>query len=175
MSALFIAIGLSASIPLMLTMVQKGFYFVPSLPFFAIGLSILIAPILINFIKKIDTATKKYRIFLLFSILLFFSTITFSIMQIGKSIRDKDILHDVYLIGKVVPKYTTIDIPDKIWNNWSLHCYFMRYFNISLNPYNKNKFYIIEKSMSADTLLNFEKINIFINDHSKYDLFKSSV
>jgi len=165
----FILVGLSASIPLMLTLVQKGFYFVPALPFFAIGLSIIVAPFLVSSIEKINTKSKRYHVFFLLSIFLFISTAFFIFMQKSKISREKDILHDVYSIGKVVPRFSTVNIPDKMWNDWGLQCYLIRYFNISLDPGNQNIYFMIEKSMEKDTLKNYKKVNI---ETLKYNLYK---
>ena len=133
-------IGLSASTPLMLTLVQKGFYFVPALPFFAIGLSILISPIIINLMGLINIYGIKFKIFRWLSAFLLVAVISFSIMQKGKYGRHKELLHDVYLIGKVVPGHTSVSVPRDIWNNWDMQCYLIRYFNISLIPDYKNNY-----------------------------------
>ncbi|HZF99697.1 MAG TPA: glycosyltransferase family 39 protein, partial [Chitinophagales bacterium] len=55
----FLLLGFAGSAPLLLTMVQKGFYFVPSLPFFAIGFAVWIAPVLMRWIdaRKFSAAT----------------------------------------------------------------------------------------------------------------------
>ena len=82
---LFIIVGLSGSLPLMLTMVQKGFYFSHSLPYFAIGLALLIAPGLLNLIDRINTEKTGFKIFRVFSLALFTVAIIVSIMQIGKT------------------------------------------------------------------------------------------
>lgn len=168
-SVFFIAVGLSASVPLMLTMVQKGFYAVPALPFFAIGLSILIADIILHLTERIDVQNKKYKLFLLLSSLLLLSTITFSFIQIGKPGRNKELLHDVYLIGNVVPRQTTVSIPKYMWNEWDLQCYLMRYFNISLEPKFHNYYFILDNSLRADTLTGYKKVDI---KTIQYDLYK---
>jgi 4-amino-4-deoxy-L-arabinose transferase-like glycosyltransferase len=168
-SVFFIAIGLSASVPLMLTLVQKGFYFVPSLPFFAIGLSILIAPVVLNFQEKINLKTRKYKIFLSLSILLLIATIGYSLMQKGETGRDHEMLSDVYSIGKVVPKFTEITVSAEIFNEYVLGCYFIRYFNISLKPEEKEEFYMIRKTMNSDYLPDYKKVDI---ETKIYDLYK---
>ena len=50
----FFLIGLSGSIPLMLTLVQKTFYFVGSLPFFGLSFACLLAPSIQPLIEKIN-------------------------------------------------------------------------------------------------------------------------
>ena len=172
LSIFFIAIGLSASIPLMLTLVQKSFYFVPALPFFAIGFSILIAPIVSNFIVWINIKTNSYKIFFMTCALSFIIIIIAFFMQIGKTSRDKEMLHDVYLIGHTVKNCSVISIPDNtMWDEWGLKCYLMRYCNIKLENLKQENYYLLDKSIKpkSDILLGYNKVNI---DLLKYDLYK---
>lgn len=165
----FLLIGLSASVPLMLTLVQKGFYFVPALPFFAIGLAVFISPIIINLMELININGFKFKIFRGLSAILLIAVISFSIMQKGKFGRHKELLHDVYLIGKVVPQHTSVSVPRDIWNNWDMQCYLIRYFNISLIPELKNNYCIIDNTIKEDTLVNYTKVDI---PTIQYDLYK---
>lgn len=168
-SVFFLLVGLSASLPLMLTLVQKGFYFVPALPFFAIGLSILIVPVILNLTERIITKNKRFRIVVLLSLLLFIGTTSFAMLQKGKTSRNKELLHDVYLIGKIVPRQATVTIPITMWDEWDLQCYLMRYFNISLETSETNSFYIIRKSINLDTLSDYTKAPL---PTLEYELYK---
>ena len=169
LSTFFISVGLAASVPLMLTMVQKGFYFVPALPFFAIGLSILTAPAIAEYQGKINTDSRKFKIFLAISFLLIICALGYSFMQKGKISRDRDMLADVYTIGKIVPKYSEVTIPTEIFSEYVLGCYFMRYFNISFKPEEKEQFYLIRKTMSIDSLPEYKKVDI---ETKIYDLYR---
>ncbi|MFO7790776.1 MAG: glycosyltransferase family 39 protein, partial [Bacteroidales bacterium] len=52
LSLFFLLIGLSASIPLLLTSVQRGFYLMPSFPFFALSGAILVLPVIRHLVQK---------------------------------------------------------------------------------------------------------------------------
>lgn len=156
----FISVGLSASAPLMLTLVQKGFYFVPALPFFAIGLSLFISPIISLVIENMNLRVDAQRKFVMITLLLFVTTTTFSFMQKGKYSRDKEMLHDIYAIGSVVPKKSILSVPDELWNDWALQCYFIRYFNISLEINDANKYYMIDKQNKMAVPKKYKQINI---------------
>ncbi len=169
LSVFFIAVGLSGSAPLMFTMVQKGFYFVPSLPFFAIGFSILIAPVILHFIEQINTKSRKFQVLLALSVFLFIGVISFSLMQKGKIGRDRYMLHDVYLIGKVLPKYTSIGCTTDVYKEYSLECYLIRYFNINLEISKNKEFYIIKKTTKVNALPGYERLNI---KTIMYDLYR---
>ena len=161
----FISIGLSASLPLMLTLVQRGFYFVPALPFFAIGLAVLIAPVAFDFVERTD---KRRKMTLGASAFLLITVIIISFLQTGKTSRDRDLLHDIYLIGKVVPKQTTVSIPPESWNNWSLQCYLMRYFNISLDSDYSRDYLLTDKSIQTDTPVGYKKVEIKTREYNLY-------
>jgi hypothetical protein len=164
----WILTGLSASAPLMLTLVQKGFYFVPSLPFFAIASALMIAPMVLSMIQRIDVKSKGYFAFLFISFAAFSASIVITGMQKGKFSRNKDLLHDVYTIGKLLPPGSIVTVPSEMWNNWDLQCSMIRYTNISVET-SHNREYRISDRMVSDDLTNYEKVNI---GTVQYDLYK---
>ena len=168
-SVLFILVGLSASAPLVLTMVQKGFYFVPALPFFAVGLSIIIAPFILTLIEKINLNSRSYYVFVYSSILVFIGSLTYSALQIGKTSRNEEILHDVYIIGKVVPQRSILSIPVESWNSWDLQCYFARYYSISLANNFEHVYCIEDREAGSEIPSNYTKVDL---PTVKYNLYK---
>jgi len=167
-SIFFISIGLSASIPLMLTLVQRGFYLVPSFPYFGIGFSIIIAPVIQLLRINLSNNPVKKRLLLVVGLIAFVITIAFSIAQLGKSSRDKEMLHDVYAIGKEIPKNSAITINSDLASVYVLQCYFIRYFNISLFV-NVPKEYYLTKKTSGFVNKAYEKLRI---ETRLYDIYK---
>ena len=55
----FILIGLSASLPLMVTLKQRGYYLVPALPYFILGISVFIVPFLKVLVEKLTQKQTK--------------------------------------------------------------------------------------------------------------------
>ena len=154
----------------MLTMVQKGFYFSHSLPYFAIGLALLIAPGLLNLIDRINTEKTGFKIFRVFSLALFTVAIIVSIMQIGKTRRQKDLLNDVYIVGELVPNNSSIAIEHSMFNDhWDLQCYLIRHFNISVDPDHLHEYYLVTKNIEKPIPNNYEKVPI---KTMKFDLYK---
>ena len=168
---LFILIGLSATLPLMLTMVQKGFYFVPALPFFAIGFSIIIAKSVSEYIQKLYVNTLKYKFLLGFSVLIIISSLIFSITKIGSFSRDKDILNDVSLFGKMIPRGTLVKVDKDIYDNWPFQCYLNRYHDIGIsNSDNFNYQYCIkQKNSKSEDTTKLKKVDL---PTIKFELFK---
>lgn len=170
---LFLLVGLSGSVPLMLTMVQKGFYFVHSLPFFGLGFALLVAPGLSVLISKINTQKTTYKIFHYFTILLLISAFTISILQIGKTSRDHDILHDVYEVGQIIPEKSIIKIDKSMWNDWSMQCYLIRYFDISVDHNDVDyDYYLTRSSNDKVSELKFEKANSKTKYYQLYSRIK---
>lgn len=168
-SIFFILIGLAGSAPLMLTLVQKGFYFVPALPFFAIGLSILIAPIISNLIAPINVHSQKYKLFFIFSssLIVFVAVLTF--MQKDKFSRQPELMHDMYLIGERVERRNTVSIPIELWNNFDLQCNLIRYFNISVEAGDKKEYYIMDRTIGIAVPASYVKTDL---KTLQYDLYK---
>jgi len=167
---LLILIGCSGSIPIMLTLVQKGFYFAHSLPFFAIGFALLIAPGLIELINRIKTERVSFKIFKIITVVIFVSTTVISVLQVGKTSRDTELLHDVYLIGEIIPQHSIINIDKSMWNEWSLQCYLIRHFHISVDPSsNYHDFYLKKKTIDNVPIDKYEKVALTTK---RYDLYK---
>ncbi len=165
----FIAVGLAGTLPLMLTLVQKGFYYIPALPFFAIGFSILMTPAISYFVEMMNVKSGAFKLFLSVSAVLLILVLFISFDKIGKFSRDKETLHDVYIINKIVPKFSVISIPTALWNDWSLQCYLMRYSNISVDISGKKyKFYLKEKSMENATLPGYNRVDLATD---KFELY----
>jgi len=163
-------IGFAGTIPLMLTLVQKSFYFVQSLPFFALGLAMLSAPVVNLWIKKINKQKVLFKVFYVLSIVGLISITVYSVKQIGKTERDHAMLHDVHLIGKVIPEGTLIGIDGDMHNDWALHCYMVRYFNISFDPLNaERRPYILSKRAKLEANTNtFKKKDLPLKIYSLY-------
>ena len=168
----FFLIGISGSLPIMLTLVQRGFYFLPALPFFAIGFALLVTPTLMVFVENIGINTKLFKYLKMFSIFLLIFCIIYSCLQIGKKSRDKEILDDVYTVGKIIPEKETIGIDSSMFTEWSLKFYLLRYFNICSTPSKNNqyKYYLHEKKNDKFLQANFyKKLQI---ETKKYDLYE---
>jgi len=130
---LFFSIGICASIPLTLTMIQKPFYFSPSLPFFGIAAAFIIAPLLSQFITKINTASIKFQTFKILSSIALIVSITVTIISIGKTKRDELIINDIKTLSTVIPHNSIVKTTQKVKRQWSNQVYAMRYHNLHLD------------------------------------------
>jgi 4-amino-4-deoxy-L-arabinose transferase-like glycosyltransferase len=161
----FLLIGLSASLPLLLTSVQRGFYLFASLPFFAISFAILSKSSIEKFIQK----TKHSGIIIFVGTMLLITSITFSVTSIGKYSRDKAMILDVKAIGEVIPSGSTICISKEVYDEWNLQMYLIRYHDISVGLECNNTSYLLTSKLNEQNVSDtFELLKIDLNKYKLY-------
>ncbi len=166
---LLFGIGVSASFPIMISAKQLGFYAVPSFPYFAIGFAIIAAPDLNELLQRANPENKWFRMCMWASSILLIFVIAFSMLQVGKIGRDHDKLRDIYTIGRILPRDSIISICPSMRGDWSLHGYFARYFNISLDHTEKEyKYYLTDKSCDGSLSEEYSKIELPTNIYNLY-------
>ncbi len=142
-------IGLSGSMPLMVTLEQRGFYLVTTLPLFAIAGAALLANHIGNLVEKINPEGKSYLYAKGITIIILLFSLTFTISKIGETKRDKNLLYDIYNIGKIVPHGDIVNIAGEMCCDYNLREYFIRNFYISSENSDKpHEYYIIRKNLS---------------------------
>ena len=167
----FIALGLAGVIPIMISMKQRSFYILATLPIFSIALADIIAPKVHFLTHRIKTESKGFSIFRTISYLLIIASLIIAIIQPMRIGRNKDQILDIYKVIKIVHKDSTISIQDDLKTDWSLHGYFSRYANISLdfNKDSKHQFFLVLKGTTNEMLNGYKKKNI---DLIVYDLYE---
>jgi hypothetical protein len=140
---LFLLLGLAASLPLMLTLVQRNFYFIPALPLFAIAWALIFADGLNRAIDDLEERLKYRNAITVFAIAALLAGISFTIYSAGKIKRDKEMLQNVYTIKMIVPDNSFVSVTsDIMWMNWSFRCYMMRYNSISFSDKDTCSYFI---------------------------------
>ncbi len=168
---MFLFLGLSGVIPIMVSLKQSGYYILATFPLFSIAFALLIAPNIYLLIKNLNIKSRSYKIFKSFSILFLIASIIVVLMQINKVGRDKNKLEDIYTITKIVPRNSIISIQKSLWTDWSLHGYFYRSSNISIDedkPFT-HQFALVSKGNYNKDLSSYRKVPIELN---LYDLYK---
>lgn len=125
-------VGISASFPLIVTREQRIFYLATSLPYFAIAIALVAVPYAHVLLQKINTEARGFTLFKTLMVLYVIIGLGVSYLSLGQTGRDKEKLHDVYAIGKLIGNNADIKTSAQTWTDWSLHNYFVRYYNISL-------------------------------------------
>ena len=160
---IFFLLGLSGVLPIMITWVQSGYYLFTSLPFFAISLSLIVHPFVENFLERINYKSLGYIIFKSIGITLLLSGVVLSIYYSGRISREQNKIEDMRVIVAELPENSTINILPYMFQDWSLHGYYGRYKNISLDPdlNNKHEYLLINNSLYSDTInIKFARIEL---------------
>lgn len=165
---LFVLIGFSASIPLILSLKQRSFYFVPSISFFAIAFGIYLIPFFHNLIEK--TSLKMMNIFKISSIFISIFVIILSISLLGKYSRDENKIRDIEMISTIVPYGSNVCSTKENRYNWGTVAYFARIGNISLNKAITNNYYLLKKEekISIEIKEKFEIVNLNLSEFVLY-------
>lgn len=162
---IFLALGLSGVIPIMISMKQRGFYILATFPFFSIAIAYFISPYVSILLEKVKVNIKIFSLILLsFSIVL--------VVYMGTKIgRDNDKIGDVLSVLEFVENENVLKISKSLWNDYSLHGYFYRYGNVSLDVNNKfdSNYFLNNKGEINTDLSSYHKVDINLE---KYDLWK---
>ena len=142
----FLLMGLSGSLPIMLTMVQKGFYFMPSLAFYALAFSALI----LGFFRhcRISAQQPAYKVFSGSAFLLAIFSSVFVLYQAGKFSRDEAVLKEVRELGHMMEKEKTINVDMEVYCTWNYQFYLQRYHGLYLDPTKTYRTFLLLKEPS---------------------------
>lgn len=141
-------IGFSGSLPLMVTLEQRGFYLVTSLPFFALAGAIMVIEHAKHLIEKTSNKQKTYSAATIIAALLLTFSVAFTISKTGATKRDNALLNDVYAIGKIVPRGRMLALPDEMAYDYSLRQYLIRYFYIGADNLGyRYDYFVIRKNL----------------------------
>jgi hypothetical protein len=142
----FLLMGFSGSLPIMLTMVQKGFYFMPSLGFYAIAFSAL----LLGFFRscRIHIQQLSYKVFNGISFFLALVSVGFVIYSAGKFSRDEKLLEEVHELGSLMEQERTINVDMDVYCTWNYQFYLQRYHRVYLDPTKTYRNYLLIKDPS---------------------------
>jgi 4-amino-4-deoxy-L-arabinose transferase-like glycosyltransferase len=160
----YLLIGLSASLPMLISMKQSEFYLLPSLPFFVLAFSWIVFPAVQMLFSKWNTKSISFKIVKISSMLFLALSIILNIYYFPKTLRDKEKIADMHQIASIIGKDKKLHIPNDLYADWSLHAYFYRYHQISLytQDVENQGFYIQkkEKAMLQDSSFVEKKLDL---------------
>lgn len=165
---LFFALGFCGSLPLMLTKVQNGFYFVPSLPYFGIAFAAMNISVIDQLIDRIKKNIVLVNSLSVAGLVLLAGTVFFSFTKTGHTVRDKEMLHDVHLIGKTFPAYSAFGCSESVYTDWAFGCYLVRYYNISLNGGDTGRYYLAVKNEPLSLSYPVKKMQLPLEKFDSY-------
>ncbi|MBO7652504.1 MAG: glycosyltransferase family 39 protein [Bacteroidales bacterium] len=166
-SLMFLLAGLCGVIPIMVSMKQREFYILPTMPFFAISMALIF--------KSIFKDSKKLAIKYALSTITIVAAIALNIFYLGKISREKETLRDIKVMRTVIPNNEIVLIPNSLVSEYSLRNYMSRLADITLTTNDEAyKYLIMPKEEQYDDQrwqskykpsdLKTEKFNLYINE-----------
>lgn len=156
----FILIGISGSIPLMITLQQRVYYLVPSIIFYVIGISIIIAPFIHSLIDKVSK--KKLINIRNGVILLLLLSIGYTLTKVTKYRKHESKLKDIEVIARYVNQGEIIGCSETLYYEWGTIAYFSRLYNISMSN-TPEDFFIVGIHEDHTKLKNYNMIQSLTN------------
>jgi hypothetical protein len=152
----FIIAGLAASLPVMLSMKQRKFYLLPSLPLFAIGFSILIMPLLRFIETRLPAFLIRMNGYLKAACLLIVAVcIGLAFYNHNRVVRDKVLLADIENVLPLLGADDKVCADWSLYGEWSLRAYCTRYYNKKIfmpDKISETRFYMTRPRMKGDQL-----------------------
>ncbi len=169
---IFLSIVLAGILPIMISMKQRSFYINTVYPLFALGLAYYLYPVLIIAIEKIKAKSKGFKIFKMITLGIVIASVILSLLQINKTGRNKAKIYDSKAIINIIGVNKTINICPQLYSSWSLHGYFNRYGNVSLDKNQKNihGYYLTVDTCSKNKLNKY--YNLVPIKTEKYKLYR---
>jgi hypothetical protein len=120
----FLLIGALGLFPLMLTKVQRSFYLLTSLPFFALALAIVILPYFKSIANRIQPKTNRFIRYISLSVLS--AVLIATVLLAGKPKRDFETLKDVEAFANYLGDDILIQAAADANMDWTFKAYLMR-------------------------------------------------
>lgn len=168
-SIYLIFIGLSGSMPLLITLEQRRFYLVTAMPFFILAITIYAAPVLSDLMAQLKNESRGFRVYRWVVVVLLTGTLAFSLTGVGKTKRDAAMIGDVHLIGAVVGQGSLVSIQASLFEEWALHAYFNRYYYVSLTT-DSTSLYLIKNA--NDQVVSPETYDFINLPTERYKLYR---
>ncbi len=168
----YFLLALTGVVPIMISMKQSGFYILPVYPVFAVGAGILLYPLVDFLFNKLDYKSKGFLVFKWIGYGFFFMGIVLTLYFSSGFSRDKNKITDIQIILQELQEGCIININPDLRQDYSLHGYFYRFKNVSLDQDIKNKreYLLIKNENYSDTLKrNYDVVKI---NAVNYQLFK---
>ena len=131
-AAFFFAVACAASMPILVSPVLAGHYFVPSMPWFALAFAAVTLPAISAYRSR--PSSLSWRLPVLIATLLLVSVVAVVATHGSLEVRSRELVRDLSVIRDVAPRGETIGACPSSQFDWELLNYFQRFYLISLQP-----------------------------------------
>lgn len=164
---ILLIIALCGSVPFSITLEQRGFYLIPSFPFFVMAITLFFKQPLLNVYEVINSFFEK-KIVSLIILILFIGSLGYWAISPTLFKRDENLVNDLKLIEPFFKAGDTVSIDEDTWNDTALQAYLFMQSNVSAEVNNHHVYYIHDRFHETIPNTNYKQINI---STKQYDLF----
>lgn len=152
MAYAIIAVALSGVFPIIISLKQSGFYFIPSLALISIGFGLLVETTVDNLYQKLQINQIGFKIFRTITVVSVFVALFIIFNKAGSNGRDHDKLNDLALVAGVTGKGIILEVDPKVKKDWASLSYLYRYYQISVEPTAKpvGRFFLSIENLAID-------------------------
>lgn len=161
----FLFIGLSASLPLLISTKQRSFYLVPALVFYVLAVGLYITPSIKNMMSNLHEK-RILKIKYLLNVMIV-SVVVYSFFSYGNYMRKEEKIAEYYQIANSFPYGSTIHTDWKLCEDWELIAYMARIKNLSLDCEKKRDFVLLPIQHAFDDS-SYERMNVQLNHYALY-------
>ena len=134
---LFLAMGFSGILPIMMGLKQQEFYIVPTLPFFAVAMACLLYDLLEDWLERMNKTA--IRVLQGLAILLFGSGFILNLNSIQKVNSNQSLLSDMRLILPYLEEGERISVTREVLDEGEVAEYFYRYKLVEFDTTRENQ------------------------------------
>jgi hypothetical protein len=163
---LFVCIGISGTLPIVISLKQSAFYALAAYPMFALGFACLSVEMLEKVFTSISPA--KTRILSIFFGVMLAGSFAYSLSRIGVADRDAPMQAMAKSLSGVIPPHTRVGVCKSAWGDWQLHAYLMRYGNISITDDTDTPYFLQFSAECPPTSFGFRELPLRITDVRVY-------
>lgn len=144
----FLLVGISGSIPIMLSIKQRSFYLIPSFPYYAMALAAIVYPYFIALTNKRNASIKTWRIYRVVSLVAVVVILGYLVSKVGDIGRDKELITDIQKLSQVFPKRQTVGICFEGDKDYAFLAYAERYHEMEVtHSFFNAKYVLINKDI----------------------------
>jgi hypothetical protein len=139
----FLAIGLSASVPMMVSLKISSFYLITALPYFALAGAFFLTPFVSATVDKLKASKIGFNILRLFAVLAIAFGIGLTAVNVNTIGRNHDMFNDMDQLEKHIDPSSIISLHSSYHGDWTTIAYLQRYLRISVDRINMDRAYYL--------------------------------
>lgn len=149
----FFLVGFSASAPLAVSIKQRAFYLIPSIPYFAIAAALIIVPLFYPLVQHTCIAGFKRKILNSLLIVASAAGLFYIGSKTGTVGRDAGLIQDIKQFVPYIPKGEQVGFCPECEEDWKFIAYLQRYHELIPADYKNARYVLFDKKNCAATFI----------------------